>query len=81
MPKKDIKIDAAQEVSEKSGYPIIVIYGYDPKDGMQHVTTFGKSKQDCLDACKCGNWLKKQLGWPPKMCNAKPKRTVLKGKK
>ena len=70
---KPIAISAAKEISLKYNYPEIVIFAYDPKTGMQHVTTYGKTKEQCLDAAKAGNYLKRALGWPEKLCNAKPK--------
>lgn len=41
---------------------------------MQHITTYGKTKFQCIDAANAGNFLKKALGWPEKLCNAKLSR-------
>lgn len=79
--KQDIPISLAKEVSEKSGFPCIIIYGYDKNNNLQHVTTYGETKNNCLDACECGNWLKRQLGWAKELCNAKPTKTTLESKK
>lgn len=75
MSKRAITIADAKQVSEKSGYPEIVIFGYDPETGEQHITTFGKTKKQCLDAAQAGNSLKKFLGWPKADCDAKPDLT------
>ena len=75
-----ITIDMAKEISVKSGYPEIVVFGYDPESGMQHVTTFGKTKKQCVDAARAGNYLKRSLGWPEKDCHAKPDSKVLESK-
>lgn len=72
MKVKPISITDAKKIYEKSGYPEIIIFGYDPESGMQHLTTYGKDKKHCKDAADIGNSLKKFLGWPEKLCNAKP---------
>ena len=77
---KRIPIKAAKEVSLKYDWPEIVIFGYDPKTGLQHVTTFGVSVDQCVDAAKAGNYLKKSLGWPENQCQAQAAR-VKKEKK
>lgn len=74
---ENIKISDAKRISEKSGFPEIVIFGYDPESGSQHVTTYGKTKLQCNDAAKAGNHLKRALGWPEKDCHAKPSKKDL----
>lgn len=74
MKNKNIPISAAKEISSKYEYPEIVIFAYDPITGKQHITTFGQTKAQCIDAAKAGNYLKKALGWPEELCNAKPER-------
>ena len=71
----DIKISDAKKISIESGFPEIVIFGYDPESGEQHVTTYGETKLQCADAAKAGNYLKKALGWPDKDCHAEPDLT------
>lgn len=75
MKNKKIPIQAAKNISSKYEYPEVVIFAYDLETGKQHVTTYGKSKEQCIDAAKAGNHLKRHLGWPENMCNAKPSRT------
>jgi len=74
MKNKQIPISAAKQLSEKYEYPEIVIFAYDPDTRMQHVTTYGKTKEQCEDAAKAGNYLKLVLGWPEELCNAKPSK-------
>lgn len=74
----DIPISLAKEISEKSNYDEIVIFGYDPKSGQQHITTYGKTVEQCKDAALAGNYLKKSLHWPDELCHAEPD---IKGKK
>lgn len=70
---KNIPIKAAKEIAENYDYPEVVIFAYDPVTYRQHVTTYGKTIDQCEDAAKAGNYLKKALGWPEEMCNAKPR--------
>lgn len=74
MRNSRIPINAAKSISKKYEYPEIVIFAYDPETGKQHVTTYGKTKDQCIDAAKAGNFLKRSLGWPEDQCHAKPKR-------
>jgi len=69
---KEITIEMAKEISDKTDYPEIVIFGYDPVCGTQHVTTYGKTKEQCKDAAIAGNYLKKALNWPEEDCHAEP---------
>lgn len=77
---KEITIEMAKTLSRETEYPEIIIVGYDPVSGIQHVTTYGETKAQCLDAAKAGNFIKKACGWPDELCHAKPIRTNLKGK-
>lgn len=71
---KDISISLAREISDKTNYPEIVIFAYDPESGQQHVTTYGRTLAQCEDAAKAGNFLKKALNWPEHLCQAVPDR-------
>jgi hypothetical protein len=73
---KRIPIKTAREISKNSGYPEIVIFAYDPITGRQHMTTYGKNHAQCVDAARTGNFLKKILNWPDKLCHAKPRRAT-----
>jgi len=76
MNNKIIPIKSAKDISKDYEWPEIVIFAYDPKTRMQHVTTFGKTKAQCIDAAKAGNHLKKHLGWPEQKCHATPSRAT-----
>jgi len=69
---KEIKISMAKSISKITGYPEIIIVGYDPVSGQQHVTTYGETKAQCLDAEKAGNFIKKACNWPDDLCHAEP---------
>lgn len=77
--EKDIPISLAGDISEITGFEHIIIYGYDD-NGTQHVTTYGRTKSQCLNAASCGNWLKRQLGWPEENCNSQLEKEVLDNK-
>jgi len=77
---EEITIDIAKNISEKTGFPEIVIFGYDPTTNEQHVTTFGKTKQQSLDAARAGNEIKKHLGWSENQCHSKPDEKTLRKK-
>jgi hypothetical protein len=70
----NIPIKAAKAIANEYDWPEVVIFGYDPETGKQHVTTFGKTVGQCAEAAKAGNFLKKALGWPDELCHAKPAR-------
>jgi hypothetical protein len=77
---KEITIDMAKQISRKTGYPEIIILGYDPISGQQHVTTYGETKTQGLDAAKAGNFIKRACGWPDELCYAKPSKQWMKDK-
>lgn len=71
---KRIPINWAKKIAEDLGYSQVIIHGYDKETGVQCVTTFGKSIEDCKNAAEGGNAIKRLLKWPEELCNAKPKR-------
>lgn len=77
---KRIPINWAKKIAEELGYTQVIIHGYDGETNVQCVTTYGKSISDCENAAEGGNAIKKLLGWPEELCNAKPKRGKKKEK-
>ncbi|MGE5581486.1 MAG: hypothetical protein ACM3X9_03020 [Bacillota bacterium] len=71
---KRIPIKVAKTISSDYNCPEVVIFAYDPVTGRQHVTTYGKTIEQCKDAARAGNHLKKHLGWPEELCHAQPAR-------
>jgi hypothetical protein len=57
-----ISIQYAKKALEDTRMTHIVIFGVSA-DGMQHVATFGKTKQCAREAAKAGNNLKAALKW------------------
>lgn len=77
---KRIPINWAKKIAEELDYTQVIIHGYDGETNVQSVTTYGKTISDCENAAEGGNAIKKLLGWPEELCNAKPKRSKNKGK-
>jgi hypothetical protein len=79
MKYKSIPIKAAKQISKNYEKNVVVIIAFDKKHNNQHVTTYGKSYDDCVNAAKLGNYIKLNvLGWPKEKCNAKPSRQIKK---
>ena len=77
---KRIPISWAKKIANELGYTQVVIHAYDGETGTQHVTTYGKSLEDCDNAAKGGNAIKKLLNWDEELCDAKPSRVINKEK-
>lgn len=73
---KEIPIDELSKLAKKYGKDRMVLVSIDNETGTQWVTTYGKSMNDCNDACELGNHIKRDiLVWPEELCNTKPTRT------
>lgn len=69
---KSVPITAAKKISDLYEKDQVIIVTWDKKYGMTHVTTYGKTIDDCRQAAMGGNVVKKALGWPPDQCVAVP---------
>jgi hypothetical protein len=74
MKYKDIPILAAQEIAEKFDKDQVIIVTWDKTYGRTHVTTYGKTLEECKMAADGGNFVKKALGWPDELCHDEPER-------
>jgi hypothetical protein len=70
MPAR-IPISAASDVGKKHKCKQVILLAFDD-EGRTHVTTWGRSADDCAQAAAGGNMLKKKWGWPE--CNDQPSR-------
>lgn len=75
---KPIPISVAKEIAKKYDKDQVIVLTWDKTFGMSHVTTFGKSIEDCAQAAEGGNKLKRVLGWPEELCNEVPRRVKKK---
>jgi hypothetical protein len=71
---KNIPIAAAKRVAKEYDKDQVIILTWDKAFNKTHVTTFGKTMEDCDQAAEGGNRLKKALGWPEEMCKDEPSR-------
>jgi hypothetical protein len=69
-----IPIKSAKDIAINYGYSQVIIVAWDGETGVQHVTTYGKTIQDCEQAAKGGNFVKKALGWSDELCHDVPSR-------
>lgn len=69
----DIPISAAKNIAIGFHKSQVIIATFD-ENGYTTITTYGKSITDAQQAAEGGNWIKKQLGWPPEDCQDVPER-------
>lgn len=65
---KRIPISAARRIADEYDYDqVIVIARKVGEDGGEHVTTYGRNKENCGVAAHIGNYIKhKIMDWPNK---------------
>lgn len=74
-PATRIPIAAAKRIAIEYGYDQVVIFARAWRtEGREHVTTYGKTTEDCDVAARMGNQLKRVVGWPDSKCQDKPAR-------
>jgi hypothetical protein len=61
---KRIPISAAAAIGKAHQQSQVIVVTWDPVNGLTHVVTWGKTKQDCANAAIGGNVVKQALGWP-----------------
>jgi serine protease inhibitor ecotin len=71
---KNIPIKTARDISKTYDKDQVIVLTWDKTHGKTHVTTYGKTLEDCKQAAYGGNLVKRALGWPDELCQAKPKR-------
>lgn len=60
---KAIPISAAERIAKLYGYDQVIIVARSVGEG-EHVTTYGRTKEHCTIAGKCGKFLMhKVMGW------------------
>lgn len=74
MAYKRIPIATAKRIAKEFEKDQVIILTLDKQHELQSVTTYGKTYEDCVNAAEGGNRIKRALGWPEKLCKAKPAR-------
>lgn len=59
-----IPILAAKEIAAVFDKNQVIIVTWDEAFGMMHVTTYGRTKEESIQAAEGGNFIKAALGWP-----------------
>jgi hypothetical protein len=81
-PTKRIPIKAAKEFAKAQGLDQVIVLGYSRANNLTHVTTYGRTVEDCSQAAMGGNAIKKEiLNWPDALCRSAPPRAKRKGAK
>lgn len=73
-PVRPIPVDAARRIAEDYAQDQVVICAFENATGLVHVVTYGKRIEDAENAAKGGDFVKKALGWPDRLCNSTPPR-------
>ena len=79
-PYRDIPVSVESNIAEQYNKDQVIIVTWDKNHNTTHVTTFDKTKDDCLQAAEGGNRVKKALGWPDELCHAVPEADVVSKK-
>ena len=75
----NIPVDAARRIAEEYAQDQVVICAFENATGLVHVVTYGKRIEDSENAAKGGDFVKKALGWPDRLCNSTPPRVQALG--
>lgn len=70
----NIPVEAAKRIAEEHAQDQVVICSFEKTTGLVHVVTYGKRIEDAENAAKGGDFVKKALGWPERLCNSTPPR-------
>ena len=72
MGLKKIPITVAKTIADTLEQDQVILMTFEKKTGVTSVVTYGKSKDDCVQAAQGGNFLKRALGWPEDRCHDAP---------
>ncbi len=71
---KRIPIKEAREFAKKYDKDQVIIFSFSRGDGKTWVTTYGNTLEDCDQAARGANIIKKRWEWPEELCNEEPSR-------
>ncbi|OPY02573.1 MAG: hypothetical protein A4E60_00982 [Syntrophorhabdus sp. PtaB.Bin047] len=78
-PVKLIPVDAAKRIAEEYAQDQVIVCTFESTTNRVHVVTYGKRIEDAENAAKGGDFVKKALGWPDRLCNSTPPRVQALG--
>jgi len=78
---KRLPIKAAKDVADKYNQSQVIMVTWDKESNLIHTVSYGKTVKDCEEAAKGANMVRRALGFPEELCNAKPARQVRREKK
>ena len=73
MGSKRIPVSDLSVLGKKHGQTEMILWTWDPANGLQHVVTWGKDKKHCELAARAGDRFKNFMGWPVKNKDETPK--------
>lgn len=71
MPKR-IPVAAAKRLADEQKCSQVIVVAWDGEK--MHVVTYGKTREDCAQAARGGNAVKRALGFPDGKCHDSPAR-------
>lgn len=74
MTYKNIPVKAAKAIAEEYEKNQVILVCWDDVHKRMHVTTYGKTVDECALAAEGGNAVKEALGWPDRLCHDEPSR-------
>lgn len=69
---KKIPVETAKQIAEEFDKDQVIIVTWDAAYRMQHITTYGQSRESSAQAAQGGNFIKEALGWPDELCHDTP---------
>ncbi len=69
---KPVPIPAASNIAHEYDKDQVIIVTWDAAHQRTHVTTYGRTKESSAQAAQGGNFVKKALGWPDRLCHDLP---------
>lgn len=68
----EVPWSAAEKIANEFQKDQVIIVTWDEDHEMVHVTTFGRTMKSSAQAAEGGNFVKRALGWPDRLCHDVP---------
>lgn len=73
---KNVPIKAAKSIATEYNKNQVIVVCWDNEHKQTHVTTYGRTGEECDQAAQGGNRVKRALGWPESLCGDEPSRVT-----